>query len=128
MHSKALHFIVKIEYLILALFVAIFYVKVGRFDIGWYWLPVVFFAFDLSMVGYLINTRIGALTYNAGHSLVGPGLLAIAYILTLNEVVLFITTVWLFHIFVDRTFGFGLKHATSFQHTHLTPPAKARKK
>ncbi len=128
MFSKALHFVVKVEYLVLAIFVAIFYVKVGKFDVAWYWLTVIFFAFDLSMIGYLVNPRIGAFTYNVGHSLVGPGLLAIFFILTLNEVVLFITTVWLFHIFVDRALGFGLKHSTSFQHTHLTPPAKTKKK
>ena len=127
MHSKALHFIVKIEYLILAAFMAIFYIKVGDFDVAWYWPVLTFFAFDISMIGYLINARVGAIIYNIGHSLVGPGLLAIIYTLTINEVVLFVTIIWLFHIFLDRTFGLGLKHTTSFHHTHLTPPAKTEK-
>ncbi|NCU38922.1 DUF4260 family protein [Candidatus Saccharibacteria bacterium] len=128
MHSKALHFIVKVEYLILAIFMAIFYVKVGDFDIAWYWPLLTYFAFDISMIGYLLNPRIGALAYNVGHSLVGPGLLAIIYTLCLNEIVLFVTIIWLFHIFLDRAFGLGLKHTTGFHDTHLTPPQKPANK
>lgn len=124
MFSKALHLIVKIEYLILAILVAVFYIKVGEFD--WYWLPLLFLVFDISMVGYLVNPRVGAFLYNAGHSIVGPGLLATAYILSDYRALLFIATLWLFHIFVDRALGYGLKHSSNFKHTHLTPPSKMK--
>lgn len=118
--------IVSAEYLVAAILVAVFYVVVGGF--AWYWLPVLFLVFDLSMIGYAVNNRAGALTYNIGHSLIGPALLAIIYIATTNETVLFVTLLWLFHIFVDRALGYGLKHAEGFHHTHLGKIGKAKNK
>lgn len=109
--------IISSEYLVAAVLVAVFYVVVGNF--AWYWLPILFLVVDISMAGYAVSSRVGALTYNLGHSLIGPALLAIIYIATTNETVLFITLVWLFHIFVDRALGYGLKHVDGFHHTHL---------
>jgi len=109
--------VISAEYLIAAILVAIFYIYVGNF--AWYWLPILFLLFDISAVGYLFNNRVGALLYNIGHSLIGPGILAGIYILTDSRALLFITLLWLFHIFVDRALGYGLKHVTGFHHTHL---------
>lgn len=117
MYTKLIKQIVSLEYLFAAVLVALFFVMIGKFD--WWWLFVLFLAFDISMIGYVINNRIGALTYNIGHSIISPAILAFVYILTTNQTVLFITLLWLFHIFVDRAMGYGLKHSTSFQHTHL---------
>lgn len=118
--------IVSLEYMAAAVVVAAFYVVVAQFE--WWWLIILFPLFDISTVGYLINNRTGALIYNLGHSLIGPALLTIAYIVTDYRVLLFITLLWLFHILADRAFGFGLKHTKSFHHTHLGPIGKARKK
>ncbi|MFZ2835946.1 MAG: DUF4260 domain-containing protein [Candidatus Saccharimonadales bacterium] len=105
------------EYLIAAILVAIFYVVVGNFD--WWWLPILFLVPDVSMAGYLLNPRVGAAIYNIGHSLIGPVILVAIYIATDNQIILFASLIWLFHILIDRAFGYGLKHATSFKHTHL---------
>lgn len=105
------------EYLIAAILVAIFYVVVGNFD--WWWLPILFLVPDISMAGYLLNPRIGAAIYNIGHSLIGPVILVAIYIATDNQVILFASLIWLFHILIDRAFGYGLKHTTGFKHTHL---------
>ena len=118
--------IISLEYLFAAVLTALFFVTVGRFD--WWWLIVLFLLFDISMVGYVVNQKIGALTYNMGHSLIGPAILAAIYIATNNQAVLFITSLWLFHIFVDRALGYGLKHSTGFEHTHLGKIGKAKKK
>ena len=126
MYSKLLRMIVSLEYAVAAVFVMVFFVVVGRFD--WWWMIVLFLIVDISAVGYALGSKVGAFTYNLGHSLVGPGLLAVAYIFTTNEAVLFVTLIWLFHIFVDRALGYGLKHDTSFNHTHLGPIGKAKKK
>jgi hypothetical protein len=40
----------------------------ARLNFEWWWLPVLFLMFDLSSLGYLINTRVGAITYNAVHN------------------------------------------------------------
>ncbi len=118
--------IVSLEYALAAVLVLAFYVIVGQFD--WWWLFVLFLVVDISAIGYGISNRVGAFTYNVGHSIIGPALLAIAYVATDNKTVLFITLVWLFHIFVDRALGYGMKHTKGFHHTHLGPIGKARKK
>lgn len=123
--STVMKRIVSIEYLLAALIVVVFYLFVGGF--AWYWIPILFIAFDISMVGYAINNRIGAITYNVGHSLIGPALLMTFYIMTESQPALFITLLWLFHIFIDRALGYGLKHEAGFQHTHLGPIGKQSK-
>jgi hypothetical protein len=126
MQSKLMKRIVSTEYLVAAILVAVFYVSVGNF--AWYWLPILFIVVDLSMVGYLASSRLGAFTYNLGHSLIGPTILVALYIASTNQAVLFISLVWLFHILVDRALGYGLKHTKGFEHTHLGPIGKAKKK
>ena len=74
---------------------------------------------DVSMVGYLGGPRLGSITYNAAHNLVLPiGLLGLGW---------WTSTGWLFlagavfitHIGLDRTLGYGLKLPTDFRDTHL---------
>jgi hypothetical protein len=87
-------------------------------NFSWWWLAVVFLAFDLSMVGYAVNERVGAWVYNAGHSYLAPagvGLVALAGI----RWALFLALAWAFHIGVDRALGYGLKLTDGFAHTHL---------
>ena len=117
MHSKLMKKIVSAEYIFAAVLVALFFVVVGEFD--WWWLIILFLAFDISAIGYLINNTIGALLYNVGHSLIGPAVLAGVFIFTSSDAALFVTLLWLFHIFVDRALGYGLKHTKGFRHTHL---------
>jgi hypothetical protein len=126
MQTAIMKRIISLEYLFAAVFVAIFFVTVGGFD--WWWLLVLFIVFDVSMVGYLMSNHMGALTYNIGHSIIGPTLLASIYIVTNNQILLFITLLWLFHIFVDRALGYGMKHTKGFDHTHLGKIGKASKK
>lgn len=118
--------IVSLEYLFAAVLTAIFFVSVGGFD--WWWLIILFLVFDVSMIGYVVSNRVGAFTYNLVHSLIGPALLAAAYIVTNDQALLFITSLWLFHIFVDRALGYGLKHSKGFEHTHLGKIGKAKDK
>lgn len=126
MSTKLMQTIVSAEYLFAAVLTALFFVVVGGFD--WWWLIVLFPLFDISAFGYLASKQFGALTYNIGHSLIGPGILTVTFIATSNTTILFIILLWLFHIFVDRTLGYGLKHTTSFHHTHLGKIGKAKKK
>lgn len=78
-----------------------------------------FLLFDLSMIGYIHSKKIGALTYNLGHSSVIPTLMLIGGILGDNILLQVWSYAWLFHIGFDRAMGYGLKHKTSFKHTHL---------
>jgi hypothetical protein len=90
-----------------------------QLDFAWWWLPVLFLAFDLSMVGYAASPRLGAWTYNLGHSYLGPaGLVALGWA-TDTRAMLFLALAWGFHIAVDRLLGYGLKFTDRFTHTHL---------
>lgn len=85
---------------------------------GWlYW--ALFLTPDMGMLGYLIDTKIGAALYNIFHH---KGIAIAFYItgLVLANHALQFTGLLLFgHSAFDRIFGYGLKFADNFKHTHL---------
>lgn len=119
--------IISTEYLLAAVLTALSFVFLGDFH-QWWWLFILFPIVDISAFGYLQNARAGALTYNIGHSLIGPAIIMALYIMSSQQWELFVSLVWFFHIFVDRALGYGLKHTEGFHHTHLGPVGKAKKK
>jgi len=90
-------------------------------DFSWLMFVVLLLTPDLFMVGYLHDTKLGAIIYNIGHSTVLPLLLAISYLLMSNapDVILQLSLIWFAHIGLDRMLGYGLKHTDNFKHTHL---------
>jgi len=83
------------------------------------WLIPALLAPDLSIAGYGAGPRVGAVVYNAVHNLVlALALVGIGFVIASTPVVL-AGAILLAHIGMDRTSGFGLKYATSFQDTHL---------
>ena len=97
----------------------------ARFGAGWRLFFLVFLAPDLSFLGYLAGARVGAIAYNTAHSLVGPLLLGAVGVLTSGPA-LALALIWIAHIELDRTLGYGLKYADGFAHTHLGRLAGAR--
>jgi len=91
----------------------------ARLDFAWWWFPVLFFAPDLSMIGYLAGSHVGAWTYNIVHHKAtavlayGIGALVGVPVLQLAGVVI------LGHSSFDRVMGYGLKYPDAFAHTHL---------
>lgn len=83
----------------------------------------VFFALiltpDIGMLGYAVNTKVGALTYNIFHHKgIAVVLLAIGTYQHISWLEL--TGVILFgHASMDRFFGYGLTFDDNFKHTHL---------
>jgi hypothetical protein len=125
MQTPIMKRIISTEYLIAAILVAVFFVTIGGFD--WYWLPIMFLVFDTSAVGYFFSPKIGAVIYNIGHSIVGPAIALVVFVATSDNLYLFIALTWLFHIFVDRALGYGLKHTTGFHYTHLGTIGRKKK-
>lgn len=82
-------------------------------------LPLTFILFDIGMIGYLIDNRTGALTYNVTHNLTIPTLLIASGLVFGVEVIAIVGYCWTFHIAIDRALGFGLKHKHSFHETHM---------
>jgi hypothetical protein len=74
---------------------------------------------DLSFAAYAAGPRIGALGYNALHTLVGPLLVGVIGVVGDWKLGVEIALIWLAHIGVDRLMGYGLKYPTAFKDTHL---------
>lgn len=97
----------------------------GQTAASWWLFALLFFAPDLSFLGYLGGPRIGAVVYNAAHSLVAPLVLAMAGLLIpfgddLTSIRLIaIALIWTAHIGFDRLLGYGLKYSAGFGYTHL---------
>jgi hypothetical protein len=102
----------------MALFAAALTLYVIRGYNGWIF-ALFLLAPDLSMVGYLINPRTGAAAYNIVHTYALPIALGIASLLFGWSLGLQVALIWLAHIGMDRTMGYGLKYPTAFKDTHL---------
>lgn len=88
-------------------------------EAGWLLFALLLLTPDLAMLPYLINPRLGALVYNVVHSYVLPlTLAAVAYVGGVPTL-LPLALIWLAHIGMDRTAGYGLKYGDAFKHTHL---------
>ncbi|MBS1680616.1 MAG: DUF4260 domain-containing protein [Bacteroidetes bacterium] len=98
--------------------------------IGAYWLSLylgyagwVFFVWllvpDISMIGYLFNTKVGAAVYNtAHHQGLAIAVTAVGFYFAVPHVTL--AGIILFgHSAMDRMLGYGLKFSDNFKHTHL---------
>ena len=86
---------------------------------AWWWFPLLILAPDISILGYVINSRAGAAVYNFFHH---KGIAVIVFVsgwiwsipgLQLIGLILFA------HSCLDRMLGLGLKYPDHFQHTHL---------
>ena len=86
---------------------------------SWWVFPALILLPDISMIGYLVNTKIGAISYNLFHSKT----LAIAFLglgyFYLGEAYILVGIILYSHSAMDRFFGYGLKYSDSFKNTHL---------
>ncbi|WP_317235649.1 DUF4260 domain-containing protein [Belliella filtrata] len=74
---------------------------------------------DLSMVGYLANSRIGAMFYNLfHHKFLAIIILALGYSFNVSELTL-AGIILIGHSAMDRIFAYGLKYPDNFKNTHL---------
>ena len=94
----------------------ILYAKVGQ---SWWLFAILFLAPDLSFTGYLGGPQLGAIVYNAAHTLVAPMLLAVAGFVLPADILIPMALIWSAHIGFDRMLGYGLKYAAGFGFTHL---------
>ena len=88
-------------------------------DYPWWLFVALVLAPDLSMVGYLAGLTIGTVTYDIAHTYLLPVALATAGLIFDGETAVQVGLIWLTHIGIDRTLGYGLKYPTGFKDTHL---------
>lgn len=102
--------------------VLLFSVLAYRWHHGsWILFAVLFLVPDVSMLGYVANSRVGAARYNSVHTYLGPLLLGCYAVPTAHLMLLQVCLIWTAHIGFDRFLGFGLKYPTQFKDTHLDP-------
>ena len=90
------------------------------------WLfAVLFFVPDLSFFAYAVNSRVGAVIYNAMHSYALSAILGVAGLLLGADILWQLSLVWAAHVAFDRSLGYGLKYASGFNYTHLGRVGKA---
>ena len=83
------------------------------------WLLPAILVPDVSMLGYLANSRVGAMTYNAVHNwTLGLAALGLGWWLAVDPLLL-AGALLLAHVGMDRAVGYGLKLPTDFRDTHL---------
>jgi len=91
----------------------------SKLDFAWWWFPAFLFLPDIGMVGYLIDPKTGALTYNLLHHRLVASLVTM-YALTYGNAYWQFAGIILFaHISFDRSLGYGLKYNDGFNNTHL---------
>ncbi len=95
-------------------------------DLSWWLYAILFLAPDVGFAGYRAGPRIGALIYNALHTLMAPAVLAGLGFVGESALMLGLAGIWTAHIGFDRMLGYGLKYATGFADTHLGPIGRSR--
>lgn len=86
---------------------------------AWWWFLALILLPDIGMLGYLINTKIGAITYNIFHHKGLAILIFLSGIYFEIEVMQLVGIILFSHASLDRIFGYGLKYADHFKNTHL---------
>lgn len=86
---------------------------------AWWLYVALFLAPDMSMLGYIFGTRIGAYCYNIFHH---KGIAISVYLIGVyasSHVVMFGGLLLFGHSAFDRILGYGLKFSDDFKHTHM---------
>ena len=91
----------------------------SQLDFAWWWFPVLLLTPDIGMLGYLINPKIGAFTYNIFHHKTIAIAIGLAGFYFDNPLLILIAVILFSHASFDRIFGYGLKFQDDFKNTHL---------
>ena len=86
---------------------------------AWWWFPLLLLAPDLGMLGYLAGPAVGAWTYNVVHHKAVAVVVYVVGALLAVPLLQLAGVIMLGHSSLDRVFGYGLKYADAFSHTHL---------
>tara|TARA_R110002049_G_scaffold305738_1_gene503136 strand:- start:9030 stop:9386 length:357 start_codon:yes stop_codon:yes gene_type:complete len=91
----------------------------NQLDFSWWWFLVLIVTPDISMLGYLVNTKIGAITYNVFHHKAMAILVYFVGVYFQYSILQLVGIILFSHASLDRMFGYGLKYFDGFKNTHL---------
>ena len=89
-------------------------------EASWILLAALILVPDISMLGYVRNTRLGAITYNLGHNYILAVAVSMSGVLLDNSLTTSLGLILVAHIGMDRAMEYGLKYTTHFKDTHLS--------
>ena len=92
---------------------------------SWWLFAALFFVPDLSMIGYVAGSKLGAALYNLAHWYVLPLACLVWGAFGHFPEALQIGLIWAAHIGFDRSLGYGLKYPEAFGVSHLGRMGKA---
>lgn len=117
--------VLRLEGLIVALAsIAAYFISM---DLPWQMFAWLILVPDISFTAYLAGPVIGARGYNLMHSFLGPITALTLGVALDHSTIIGIALIWIAHIGIDRSLGYGLKYADTFTHTHLGFLGKAGK-
>ncbi len=90
----------------------------------WWLFLALFLTPDIGMLGYIFNSKIGAITYNIFHHKGVAILIYLAGIFTPNTILQLCGVILFAHASFDRILGYGLKYEKGFKFTHLSEVEK----
>lgn len=91
----------------------------SQLSYSWWVFPALLLLPDIGMLGYLVNTKVGAITYNLfHHKAIAIGMMLVG-MLYIGEIYSLIGILLFSHASMDRIFGYGLKYPDHFKNTHL---------
>lgn len=103
----------------LAVLVAAIWFYFTQLEASWIAFAVLLLVPDLSMVGFLRDGRLGAITYNAVHNYVLIIGVVVVGVVSGSDAVTGLGLILAAHVGMDRGLGYGLKYPTGFVHTHM---------
>ena len=102
-----------------AVLAAALYLYFWQFDGPWLLYILLLLSPDLGMIGYIRNTRLGSITYNATHSYLLGIVLVTTGVATGADLLTQLGLIAASHVGMDRMLGYGLKYAGNFKDTHM---------
>lgn len=91
----------------------------SQLEYAWWWFLVLLLTPDIGAIGYLINNKIGAFTYNIFHHKGIAIFVGLAGFYFNSSLLILIGVILFSHTSLDRIFGYGLKYSDNFKNTHL---------
>ena len=98
---------------------SIYLLTVIDLQFSWWIYILLYLAPDIGMIGYAVNNKVGAITYNAFHHKAVAVIVLVLGLIMNNDYLLLSGIILFGHSAMDRVFGYGLKYFGGFKNTHL---------
>ena len=92
----------------------------AHLDFKWSIFLLLLFVPDIPLLFYGIDKRFASIAYNLVHSIIFPLVLMLLSYFNQQQLGLQISLIWLAHIGMDHTFGYGFKYLGQMKENHFS--------